>query len=47
MLSVQFVSLGMIGEMCTRIYYESHAARPYTVRRLVNFDAQRHRQQAA
>lgn len=46
-VSVQFVSLGMIGEMCTRIYYESHDARPYAIRRLVNFQTRPPRQQAA
>ena len=36
-LSVQFVSLGLIGEVCARIYYSKENRRNYHVRGLVNF----------
>jgi glycosyltransferase involved in cell wall biosynthesis len=36
MLGLQFFSLGMLGEVCARIYYESQGRKPYTVRRLLN-----------
>lgn len=38
LLGLQFASLGMLGEVCARIYYESQNRKPYTIRRLVNFD---------
>ena len=38
-LSVQFFSLGLIGEVCARIYYTSEHRTNYQVRELVNFDA--------
>lgn len=37
-LSVQFVSLGLIGEVCARIYFSKEDRRTYHVRELVNFD---------
>lgn len=37
-LSVQFFSLGLIGEVCARIYYTSEHRTNYQVRELVNFD---------
>ena len=37
-LSVQFVSLGLIGEVCARIYFSKENRRTYHVRELVNFD---------
>lgn len=37
-LSVQFFSLGLIGEVCARIYYTSENRTNYQVRDLVNFD---------
>jgi glycosyltransferase involved in cell wall biosynthesis len=36
MLGLQFFSLGMLGEMCMRIYYESQGRKPYAIRRVVN-----------
>jgi len=36
-LGVQFFSLGLIGEMCVRIYYANEKNSPYQVRSLVNF----------
>ena len=38
-LSVQFFSLGLIGEVCARIYYTSEHRNNYQVRQLVNFQA--------
>ena len=43
LLGLQFFSLGMLGEVSARIYFESQNRRPYTVRRLVNFSARRFR----
>lgn len=37
-LSVQFFSLGLIGEVCARIYYTSGRKANYQVREYVNFD---------
>ena len=36
-LSVQFLSLGLIGEVCSRIYYSASGRKPYQIRRRVNF----------
>ena len=38
MTSLQFFSLGLLGEVAARIYYGGHAKQNYTVRELVNFD---------
>ncbi len=38
-LSVQFFSLGLIGEVCARIYYTSEHRTNYQVRDLVNFNS--------
>lgn len=38
-LSVQFFSLGLIGEVCARIYYTSEHRTNYQIRELVNFSA--------
>jgi len=37
-LSVQFFSLGLLGEMCVRIYYGHENHSPYQVRELINFE---------
>jgi hypothetical protein len=37
MLSIQFLSLGLLGEVCARIYFGSLGKEHYTVRELVNF----------
>jgi hypothetical protein len=37
MAGLQFFSLGLLGEVCARIYYASDNKRNYTVRELVNF----------
>lgn len=39
-LGVQFFSLGLIGEMCVRIYYTNEKNTPYQVRETVNFNAE-------
>jgi len=35
---IQFVVLGLLGEVSARIYFESQNKRPYYVRELINFD---------
>ncbi|MCE9546714.1 MAG: glycosyltransferase [Planctomycetia bacterium] len=37
-VAVQFVALGLLGELCARIYHECQGKRPYRIRRLVNFE---------
>jgi len=37
-LGVQFFSLGLLGEMCVRIYYGDEKNSPYQVRKTVNFE---------
>lgn len=37
MLGVQFLVLGLLGEVCARIYYECQNKKPYTVRTTRNF----------
>jgi glycosyltransferase involved in cell wall biosynthesis len=37
-LGVQFFSLGLLGEMCVRIYYADEKNSPYQVRETVNFE---------
>jgi glycosyltransferase involved in cell wall biosynthesis len=36
--AIQFISLGLLGEMTNRTYHEARGIRPYAVRRFVNFD---------
>ena len=36
---VQFLSLGLMGEVLTRVYFESQGKRPYVVRDRRNLDA--------
>ena len=38
LIGVQFVSLGLMGEVLTRVYYESQGKRPYAVRERRNMD---------
>jgi hypothetical protein len=38
LIGVQFVSLGLMGEVLTRVYYESRGKRPYVVRERRNLD---------
>ena len=37
-LGVQFISLGLLGEVLTRIYFESQGKSAYTVRSTLNLD---------
>jgi glycosyltransferase involved in cell wall biosynthesis len=37
-LGVQFISLGLLGELLTRIYFENGNRRPYVIRSTVGFD---------
>ena len=36
--AIQFIMLGLLGEVGARIYYESQNKRPYHIRELVNFE---------
>ena len=38
LVSVQLFSLGMLGEMCARVYFESQDQQPYAIRELINFE---------
>ena len=38
LIGVQFVSLGLMGEVLTRVYYESQGKRPYAVRERRNME---------
>jgi hypothetical protein len=38
-IGVQFISLGLLGELVTRTYFESQGKRAYTVRDTLNMDA--------
>lgn len=38
LIGVQFVSLGLMGEVLTRVYYESQGKRPYVIRERRNLD---------
>ena len=40
LIGVQFVSLGLMGEVLTRIYFESQGKPPYVVRETLNMDDQ-------
>ncbi len=44
LLGMQFLSLGLIGEVMTRVYFESQGKPPYTIKRTINFDANGHSQ---
>ena len=39
LIGVQFLSLGLMGEVLARVYFESQGKRPYTVRDRRNLDA--------
>ena len=43
LIGVQFMSLGLIGEVLTRMYFESQGKRPYTVREERNLDGEKKR----
>ena len=38
LVGVQFISLGLIGEMMTRTYFESQGKTAYTVRATLNLE---------
>lgn len=40
MMGVQFLFFGMLGELCSRIYFASQQQTNYTIRRTLNFDRQ-------
>jgi glycosyltransferase involved in cell wall biosynthesis len=46
LLGVQFISLGLIGEMMARTYFESQGKKSYTVRRTINFEQSSQRRAA-
>jgi hypothetical protein len=37
-VGMQFLVLGMLGELGVRTYYESQNKQPYTIREMINFD---------
>jgi glycosyltransferase involved in cell wall biosynthesis len=43
LIGVQFVSLGLMGEVLTRVYFESRGKRPYIVREERNLDGDKRR----
>jgi hypothetical protein len=43
LIGVQFVSLGLMGEVLTRTYFESRGKRPYIVREERNLDGETRR----
>lgn len=47
MVSVQFFSLGLLGEVNARIYYGSQPRQNYAVRELINFDKDQHKDRTA
>ena len=38
LVGVQFISIGLLGELLTRTYFESQGKTPYAVRTTVNLD---------
>lgn len=38
MAGIQLLLLGMLGELCARIYYETQQKQPYAIRSVTNFD---------
>jgi hypothetical protein len=39
MVCIQFLSLGLLGEVCARIYFGSQGKQHFTIRELINFDS--------
>jgi hypothetical protein len=39
LMGVQFLSMGLLGELMTRTYFESQGKPPYAVRQTVNLEA--------
>ena len=46
LVGVQFISLGLLGELLTRTYFESQGKAPYAVRTTLNLDAPARRRAA-
>jgi len=46
MIGVQFISMGLIGELVTRTYFESQGKKSYTVRATLNLQPTEHRKAA-
>jgi hypothetical protein len=46
LVGVQFLSIGLLGELMTRTYFESQGKRAYLVRNALNFDEREKRQAA-
>ena len=46
LIGVQFISMGLIGELMTRTYFESQGKRAYLVRNALNFEDKQKRQAA-
>jgi glycosyltransferase involved in cell wall biosynthesis len=46
LIGVQFISMGLIGELMTRTYFESQGKRAYLVRNALNFEDRQKRQAA-
>jgi len=45
-IGVQFISMGLLGELLTRTYFESQGKSPYTVRNTLNLERPTHRKAA-
>jgi hypothetical protein len=46
LVGVQFISIGLLGELLTRTYFESQGKTPYAVRNTLNLDAPAQRRAA-
>ena len=46
LVGVQFLSIGLLGEMMTRTYFESQGKTPYAVRSTLNVEAPMQRRAA-
>lgn len=47
LIGVQFISMGLLGEVLSRTYFESQGKKAYAVRRTVNLDRQQEQRRAA
>jgi hypothetical protein len=46
LVGVQFIAIGLLGELLTRTHFESHGKTPYAVRTTPNLDAPAQRRAA-
>jgi len=46
LIGVQFISMGLLGEMLTRTYFESQGKASYTVRTVLNLERRENRRAA-